>query len=283
MKHRILVNGRNQNIMPDFFQHTESFFDTLSTSEQQNDVIGHFQIFKPEVYVIFADMGADQVIKHVAELKSNHYYNGASIVVIGDAEACSQIERKGREAADLVIRRPVTADNLALRINRFLEDPGSMRSRGATFSEKTSQADALIKAAEAALSDVNIIESNVSSGKRHILVVYDDRTVLKMIKSALDEKYDITTMANGAMVDKVLAAKKVDLIILDYEMPIETGADIFRRIRKNPKWADIPVCFLTGVSDREKIMEVMSLKPHGYILKPIDMEALSSTIKNIIG
>ena len=111
----------------------------------------------------------------------------------------------------------------------------------------------------------------------------DDRTVLKMLKAALEGTYDVTAMANGAMIDKVLATKKVDLLLLDYEMPVETGADIFKRLKKNPKTANIPVCFLTGVSDREKIMEVMSLKPNGYILKPIDMDMLSSTIKNILG
>ena len=109
----------------------------------------------------------------------------------------------------------------------------------------------------------------------------DDRTVLKMLKTALGDKYEVTTMINGVMVDKLLEAKHVDMIILDYEMPIETGADIFRRIKNNPKAAHIPVCCLTGVSDKEKIMEVMSLRPHGYLLKPIDMDMLSATIKNL--
>ena len=281
MKRKILINGRNQNLVADFLQYTEAFFDTLSTSSHRNDIMTHFNYFKPEVYVAFIEGGVDPCIQQITDLRESDFYNGASIVLIGDADACNMIERKARDIADLIIRRPVTTDNLALRINRHLDDLQNDRARRMTFNEKAEQMDALIKAAEAALSEA--APAIAAAGKKHILVVDDDRTVLKMLKTALEGSYDVTTMANGAMIDKLLAAKKVDLIVLDYEMPVETGADIFRRLKKNPKVANIPVCFLTGVSDRAKIMEVMSLKPHGYILKPIDMDMLSSTIKNLIG
>ena len=288
MKSKVLLNGRSQNLVSEFLQNTEATFDTLTTSANWSDIIGHFNFFQPNVYLVFIENNLEETIRQLTELKEHHFYNGAVIAVVGDAESCNQIERRARNVTDIVIRRPVSSDGIAMRINGYLRDTGRTRTAPATIAEKTNQVDALIKAAEAALSDATVGSGGSTSGgngnsKKHILVVDDDRTVLKMIKSALDEKYDITAMANGAMVDKVLAAKKVDLIVLDYEMPVETGADIFRRIRRTPRYAAVPVVFLTGVSDKEKIMEVMSLKPNGYILKPIDMSALSSTIQNIIG
>ena len=285
MKHKVLINGRNQLLLSDFLQHTEALFDTMSTSAIWNDIISHFKFFQPEVYVVFMDSGYEQAISQITKLKENDYYNGAVIVVIGDADACSQVEVRARKAVDLIVRRPVTADNLALRITRHMEDVNEVKTRQIAHVEKMEQMDALIRAAEAALNEPTAAAAAAPAPgvRKHILVVDDDRTVLKMVKSALEGTYDVTAMANGAMIDKLLDAKKVDMIILDYEMPIETGADIFRRIKKKPSAANIPVCFLTGVSDRAKIMEVMSLKPHGYILKPIDMDMLTSTIKNLIG
>ena len=287
MKSKLLLNARSQNLVTEFLQNTEAAFDTLTTSANWSDIIGHFNFFQPNVYLVFIENNLEETIRQLTELKEHHFYNGAVIAVVGDAEPCNQIERRARNLIDIVIRRPVSSDGIAMRINGYLKDGSRTRTAPTTIAEKTSQVDALIKAAEAALSDAAVGSGGSTGGsgnsKKHIIVVDDDRTVLKMIKSALDEKYDITAMANGAMVDKVLAAKKVDLIVLDYEMPVETGADIFRRIRRTPRYADIPVVFLTGVSDKEKIMEVMSLKPSGYILKPIDMSALSSTIQNIIG
>lgn len=319
MKYKVLLCGRgqNQNMVSDFLQYTVAFFETLTTSELANDIRAHFRFFQPRVYLMFVESGIDQVIEHIKSLRESDYYNGAYIVLVGDGDACNTIERRESRLADLVIRRPITTDNLALRITGYIEEASAGRARNAnaveaaapapasarpsqpaprpkpaSISEKAdqmdAQMDALIRAAEAAVNEAtaSAIASGASPvllGRRHVLVVDDDRTVLKMLKTALEETYDVTTMAGGAMVEKLLASKRVDLIILDYEMPVETGAEVFQRLKKNPKAANIPVCFLTGVSDREKIMEVMSLRPSGYVLKPIDMDMLKSTIRNIIG
>lgn len=81
---------------------------------------------------------------------------------------------------------------------------------------------------------------------------------------------------------KFLETKTPDLIFLDYEMPVEKGPEVFRKIKKLESAKDIPVVFLTGVADREKITEVLSLKPNGYLLKPINMERVNDTIKSLL-
>ncbi len=73
------------------------------------------------------------------------------------------------------------------------------------------------------------------------------------------------------------------MILLDYEMPGETGADVLKKLRANERSKDIPVVFLTGVADSERIKSVLALNPRGYMLKPINIERLLSTIKTIIG
>ena len=52
-------------------------------------------------------------------------------------------------------------------------------------------------------------------------------------------------------------------------MPEENGAQVLLQIRERQGLMDLPVIFLTGVSEKEKILEVLSLKPQGYLLKPI--------------
>ncbi len=281
MKHKVLINGRNSALVSDLIQHTEAFFDTLSTSECWQDVLNHFKFFDPEAYVCFVDPEYEKTVKHIYSLKESGYYNNAAVILIGDADTCNHIEDTAKFSADLLIRRPITPDNLTLRITRYFEDVSEARKR-AEATKQARQAAEEAKAAEAIAKEIETrAASEIDAAKKHILIVDDDRTVLKLLKTALGEKYDVTTMINGVMIEKFLDAKPVDLIILDYEMPIETGADIFKRLKSNPKAAHIPVCFLTGVSEREKIMEVMALKPHGYLLKPIDMDMLSSTIRNL--
>lgn len=289
MKHKVLINGRNQMLIADFIQHTEAYFDTLSTSMCMQDVTLHFKVFDPEVYICFVDREYEKSLEHINGLKNSGVYNGAVIVFVADAATADQFENEAKFSANIILRRPITPDNLVLRITRYLDDLNEAKERAkARQLERQRMAEAEKAALEAKAAEdaereaaAAAAESVDSNAKKHVLIVDDDRTVLKMLKSALGDTYEVTTMINGMMIDKLLETKKVDLMILDYEMPIETGADIFRRVKKNPKAAHIPICFLTGVSDRDKIMEVMSLKPHGYLLKPIDMDMLTSTVNNL--
>lgn len=283
MKYKILINGANSALVTDFIQHTEAYFNALSTSDCWQDIQGHFKVFEPDAYVCFVERDYRRTVVQVNNLKSSCYYNGAAIILIGDADTCDLLEENVRYTADLIIRRPVTPDNLILRITRYFDDINAakeaVKARQLARKAEEDAKQAVIDAkAEEALSKETVANENA---KKHLLIVDDDRNVLKMLKAAFGEKYEVTAMINGVMVDKLLDTKNIDLIILDYEMPIETGADIFRRLKKNPKASHIPVCFLTGVSEREKIMEVMSLKPHGYVLKPIDMDILTATIRNL--
>ncbi len=118
--------------------------------------------------------------------------------------------------------------------------------------------------------------------RKHILVVDDDPIMLKTVKEQLHNDYDIATAINGKIAMKFLERKKTDLILLDYEMPGENGPDVLEKIRQNQFTKDIPVVFLTGVSDREKIQEAIALKPQGYLLKPIDHDKLIDTINHNI-
>ena len=118
--------------------------------------------------------------------------------------------------------------------------------------------------------------------KRHdmkeILLVDDDVTFLKMMKRWLMDKYMVTVVKSGVQAIKYLTTHKPDLILMDYDMPITTGSMVLEMIRSEPDSEDIPIIFLTGKSDKETVMQVMSLKPQGYLLKTMDREKIIDVI-----
>ncbi len=258
MKYKILVSGDNSMLIKDFFQYTEQYFDCLTTSDIWRDVIGHFELFKPDVYLIFIESEHSEVLARADRLRTPAVNIDTPVIIVGRTETCMEIQRLYPMLVDLVIKRPVSPDNLALAIIDYLE-----------------------KKAQEKLKDQAAKGGPEGSGKKHILVVDDDRTVLKILKTALADDYEVTAMLNGVLVEKFLDSKSVDLIILDYEMPIMTGAEVYRQIKANPKTADIPICFLTGVAERSKVEEIMRLRPRGYLLKPINLEMLLATISNL--
>lgn len=76
-----------------------------------------------------------------------------------------------------------------------------------------------------------------------------------------------------------LLKKKVDLILLDYEMPVVDGPQVLQMLRQEDATKDIPVIFLTGNGTKEAVSRVMALKPSGYILKSTTRENLLNLLK----
>ena len=114
--------------------------------------------------------------------------------------------------------------------------------------------------------------------RKKILVVDDSGAMLRNVKSWLEGKYDVSLANSGTMAIKYLALNRPDLVLLDYEMPVIDGKQVLEMLRSEPEFADVPVFFLTGRDDRESVMEVMSLRPEGYLLKSMSPDRILNEI-----
>lgn len=115
--------------------------------------------------------------------------------------------------------------------------------------------------------------------KRKILIVDDDPSYAKMVREWIKDEYTVGVVTAGMQAITYLMKNKVDLILLDYEMPIVDGPQVFQMLKSEPELEGIPVVFLTGVGTREGVARVMELKPNGYILKSTTRENLLKSLK----
>ncbi len=120
---------------------------------------------------------------------------------------------------------------------------------------------------EASAQIIEYIREHGTKTKKKILVVDDSGAMLRNVKAWLGDKYHVVPANSGAMAIKYLSMDIPDLVLLDYEMPVVNGKQVLEMIRTENDFANIPVIFLTGRNDRESIMEVLALKPEGYLLK----------------
>ena len=308
MKYRILLNSKHGSVISDFFKQTAQYFDCLSTSDCLDDIANHFKLFRPDAYVCFNE-GAQcgPLITQMRALKSSHDFSSVPIIVIGDDTLCNMLERLPQKP-DLIIRQSTPQDATIAHIIKIIQSgkaagkpntqsapvPGpksiSVISRPAVKTKPKPVESEHEKPAETNpekrppkdQSEIINEPKNPKDSKANVLVIDDDRSILRLIKSACGDFFNITTMLNADLIDKFFETKPVDIILLDYEMPGENGPQVFQRLKKMPNAANIPVVFLTGVSDRKKIQEVLSLKPQGYVLKPINMDKLFETIYKLI-
>ena len=125
-------------------------------------------------------------------------------------------------------------------------------------------------------------KSGRESGKKCILAVDDAVIVLRRIVDALEEFYDVVTVNSGVRALKYLEKEKPDLILLDIRMMPKDGFETLQDIRAMEDRADIPVIMLTGVEDKEYVIEGIKLGINDYILKPFFPDDLLARIQRVL-
>lgn len=135
--------------------------------------------------------------------------------------------------------------------------------------------------AENAMDEVKkYLEHNKTSNKNKILVADDSDFMLKSMEDLLKNDYNVSMANSGLSVIRCITLDRPDLIILDYDMPVCDGAQTLEMIRSEKDFANIPVIFLTGRSDREIIEKIIPLKPQGYMVKNMPLEEVKKNIDN---
>lgn len=283
MKYKILITGNNKNLINQFFDNTGQRFDCMASSERYEDIMNHIKYIQPDAFIFCLNGESLDMMKKFIGAGNELSRKKIPVFVIGEPRECSQFERIITNVKLVMIDRTLAYRNIEEKIARTFESMRktvTRKTESYTTEQIAADAAKALKEAEKIISGLEVPDDD---RRKHILVVDDDSSVLKLIKNYLSGRYDVATAKSGKVAMKFLETKKTDLVLLDYEMPEEKGPEVLSKIRSNFNTKNLPVVFLTGVTDKEKIQDVLAMKPQGYLLKPIDMMKLSSTIKNIIG
>ena len=120
-------------------------------------------------------------------------------------------------------------------------------------------------------------------GPKRILIIDDDPIYAKMVREYIKDSYKVDIVTGGmqaiTFLIKASQSRQVDLILLDYEMPVVDGPQVLQMLKQDERTKDIPVVFLTGIGTKEAVSRVMQLKPDGYILKTTSKDELTAFLK----
>ncbi len=112
-----------------------------------------------------------------------------------------------------------------------------------------------------------------------ILLVDDEPDILEFLKYNLElEGYEITTALNGKEALEKLT-ESTDLVILDLMMPILDGFEVIERMKKDSRFKEIPVIFLTAKNGEISEIKALELGAIDYIQKPISPKKLLARVK----
>lgn len=247
----ILFVGRFNEIIPDnnFFKDS---FDAQICVDNLIMVKGMLKIQQPELVVIsLVGIGKD-IDEILRELKTN--YSQIPIICIGtDEDITTHINGVFKMQINTLVV-PVTKEKIFDTMCDMLRISSN--------------------------DDTNIDTLTV---KKSILLVDDSNIQLRALNDLLKTKYEVRMATSGMQALTLIGKKKPDMIFLDYEMPICDGRMTFEMIKELDEAKDIPVVFLTGVSDKEHIEAVLELRPAGYLLKPANADRIYNIIEKVLG
>lgn len=284
MKTKILLLGTNNAVIDDFFRQMDEMFEMQTASLRFDDILGHMKYFKPNAIIICLHRESRENITLMVSIKQRLRGEKIPFVIIGDAQDCDAFTKTAVNIADLVLVKPLTSNTISQKLTDYLKRHHITSSEDTTpqkpVKEETNKPDPVMSQVSDILAE---LDSTPTNTRKHILVVDDDVRMLRVIKRHLEADYDIATAVNGALALRFLEKKSTDLILLDYEMPDEKGPDVLKKIRAKEATKDVPVIFLTGAAEREKIQTALALKPQGYLLKPVERDSLLKRIQELIG
>jgi two-component system sensor histidine kinase/response regulator len=117
--------------------------------------------------------------------------------------------------------------------------------------------------------------------KKPILLAVDDvADNLDVLVELLSNEYQVRVASSGERALKILDSGKIpDLILLDVMMPEMDGFEVCRRIKANPATADVPVIFLTSMSEAADVTKGFALGAVDFVTKPADPPILRARIQ----
>lgn len=116
--------------------------------------------------------------------------------------------------------------------------------------------------------------------QKMILTVDDDSVLCVHVASSLKKYYQVYSVRSAKAAFDFLKTNKVDLLILDVNMPEMDGLEMKKVLDENAEWKKIPVIFLTGADDDEVISKVIKSGANDYLSKPISPADLLVHVRN---
>lgn len=284
MRYKVLLVGNNKATIEDMFLHANNILECQSTSNRFDDIVCHLKYFQPHVLVYCMHNETRDTMSQLITIKFTKLERKIPFFLVATQEDCDEMRKLAADFADVNLIKPITALQIAEKITVYMKRNFNIQEETAAPAASAPLVSAADQKTQELLDNIDSMFEEVPiSSRKHILVVDDDFRMLKLIKRYLDDSYDIATAINGKVALKFLETKMTNLILLDYEMPVENGPAVLEKLRANPATSSIPVIFLTGINDRKKIQQVLALKPQGYLLKPIDHDKLVEAIEGTIG
>ena len=131
---------------------------------------------------------------------------------------------------------------------------------------------------------MNRVKSEKDQEKTPVVLVVDDNQQNLELLQAYLEDMDCETIParDGVEALEIIGKKSPDLILLDVMMPKMSGFEVCKRIKNDPKTADIPIIMVTALNEFGDIERGIDSGTDDFISKPVNKLELTTRVKTML-
>jgi len=119
--------------------------------------------------------------------------------------------------------------------------------------------------------------------KKKILIVDDDTTITNFLTPLFAKKnYNAVIAEDGETALEKINLENPDLILSDVTMPGMDGFELYKKVQANPKTAETPFIFMTGMTAPTDQLKGLRMGADEYVTKPFDLRTLFDVIENVL-
>jgi two-component system phosphate regulon response regulator PhoB len=117
----------------------------------------------------------------------------------------------------------------------------------------------------------------------HILIVEDESALVELLRYNLEkEGYRVTVAVDGEEGLSTVEDSKPDLVILDWMLPLVSGLEVCRQIRRKPATRSLPIIMLTARSEETDRVRGLEIGADDYITKPFSPSELMARVRAVL-
>jgi two-component system phosphate regulon response regulator PhoB len=116
-----------------------------------------------------------------------------------------------------------------------------------------------------------------------VMLVEDEAALVTMLRYNLEKDgYRVCEAMDGEEALTILAERNPDLVILDWMLPIMSGIEVCRQIRRKPRTRDLPVIMLTARGEEGDKVRGLNTGADDYLTKPFSLPELMARVKALL-
>jgi len=245
------------------------------TVDQAFDGAGAYTLLDENEYqCIILDLNLPDIsgLDFLDKIKAEDRFKSLPVVINTAMELDkTTVNRLMQYANAMVVKTTKSSNRLIDEVNLFLNK----------LSKTSTDASGILKLSQTRMS---ANRKDLLKGRK-VLVVDDDIRNIFALSSALQGYDMIVETANDGQeaIEKLEELPDVDLVLMDIMMPRMDGYEATRQIRRQNKWAKLPVIALTAKAMKDDKEKCMAAGANDYITKPVDMDRLVALIHLWLG